>query len=611
MKNKFYSFLVLILAVFYLPTQAQNTYYVDPANALADDSNDGTSITTPWKTLNLSAWTSTIEAPTTIILVSDLNLSSTQTLEWNKTGAIIKGNTADIAIQGMSDADFSSETVYYPPNANFFEIYNNTITFKDIVLKNLRRSVGGTDGGMIKTNHFVNLTLENVTVKNVKIEHNTIGGAINAPGNLTCKNTTFENCIAKRGGAIALNYYGDDARKHVFENCTFKNNSTNYVASASSEETVGGAITIAAKNADISFDDCYFASNEAVGNIAWTAGGAINLVPASAGVFNLTIKNSTFDSNQSQYMGGAIFLNKAGSGTVNTALINNVFYKNSVNTTTASSYANVFECNGNTITGGSLQIINNTFYKNNSEKAQTQSSVFVNSWGANADLIVANNLVLDKMLVAGNWVGNSFQIDDSGGTNLWKTTTIKNNIFDAWEGWNSTPSAIGDALYVNQVALKNHRFTDQNTKWTEAALDESLTVPAQGVPYLKITTSSLALDAGTNEILYAGVNIVPQTDIRGSGITNAKDVGSFESEFDPTSISSDKTIEIYAYPNPFIDKLYLNEKVKGIQVFDVTGKCIVSLQNVSEIDTSNFVEGIYFVKLTDNDGNESVQRLLK
>ncbi len=68
--------------------------------------------------------------------------------------------------------------------------------------------------------------------------------------------------------------------------------------------------------------------------------------------------------------------------------------------------------------------------------------------------------------------------------------------------------------------------------------------------------------------------------------------------------STDRSgIEIY--PNPANDKLYISEKnyaVNSIEVFDVNGRNIKSVEKLSSIDVSNLSNGIYFIRIKTDKG---------
>lgn len=61
-------------------------------------------------------------------------------------------------------------------------------------------------------------------------------------------------------------------------------------------------------------------------------------------------------------------------------------------------------------------------------------------------------------------------------------------------------------------------------------------------------------------------------------------------------LKNESTISIY--PNPVVDKLYINSKepIKEINIYDCTGKLIHNVRNSNTIDVSNIVPGVYLIK---------------
>ena len=82
-----------------------------------------------------------------------------------------------------------------------------------------------------------------------------------------------------------------------------------------------------------------------------------------------------------------------------------------------------------------------------------------------------------------------------------------------------------------------------------------------------------------------------------------------------TAISA---IDLLVYPNPGSDALYIqsgnNNSIKQIDVFDVSGKLIFT-QNESTysttINTSNWVKGVYAVKIQNSNNQFLVKKIVK
>ncbi|MFW5778256.1 MAG: T9SS type A sorting domain-containing protein, partial [Bacteroidota bacterium] len=72
----------------------------------------------------------------------------------------------------------------------------------------------------------------------------------------------------------------------------------------------------------------------------------------------------------------------------------------------------------------------------------------------------------------------------------------------------------------------------------------------------------------------------------------------------PTSISDISQDQLTVYPNPVRSgqMILLGTQVKQVEVFDVTGKLIQSLENTSSVETNTMDRGVYFMRIkTEND----------
>lgn len=73
------------------------------------------------------------------------------------------------------------------------------------------------------------------------------------------------------------------------------------------------------------------------------------------------------------------------------------------------------------------------------------------------------------------------------------------------------------------------------------------------------------------------------------------------SEFDPVSsiLQETETTEINIYPNPSSDILHINGILSNqtIEMYDITGRLLISQKYDKNIDVSNFNRGIYMIKV--------------
>jgi len=158
--------------------------------------------------------------------------------------------------------------------------------------------------------------------------------------------------------------------------------------------------------------------------------------------------------------------------------------------------------------------------------------------------------------------------------------------------------------------------TLNSTPWTaivdQISLVETTNVPAAGEYYYSTTT--LGPD---------GSGFVPGHSFRNSS-TGAWTIGVFGPagvmDTPGTINASSSVASIFAtfsvYPNPVSSSLTISseEMISTVDVINVIGQTVIS-QNVNskltQIATSNLKNGVYFVRVQDNNGNTSVSKILK
>ena len=91
-------------------------------------------------------------------------------------------------------------------------------------------------------------------------------------------------------------------------------------------------------------------------------------------------------------------------------------------------------------------------------------------------------------------------------------------------------------------------------------------------------------------------------------------IGSFSNCNITTSINqASLNFQIDIFPNPFQSHFYIEAsvKLKKISLLDLNGKLIKEFQRTTQIDMSNFLEGIYVVKIEDEEGNIFCRKVIK
>lgn len=80
----------------------------------------------------------------------------------------------------------------------------------------------------------------------------------------------------------------------------------------------------------------------------------------------------------------------------------------------------------------------------------------------------------------------------------------------------------------------------------------------------------------------------------------------------PTSVSDLQENRLQLYPNPVSSgsRVQLAVEALQVEVFDLTGKQVVSLQNTNFIPTEGFNKGVYLVRILSDHGNLQTKRLI-
>lgn len=77
------------------------------------------------------------------------------------------------------------------------------------------------------------------------------------------------------------------------------------------------------------------------------------------------------------------------------------------------------------------------------------------------------------------------------------------------------------------------------------------------------------------------------------------------------STSKVDSLSLSVYPNPVKDILNISIEVDQVEIYNILGQKIVSLTDVSSVDTSNLKNGSYIVKFISSDGLTATKRFFK
>ena len=338
-------------------------------------------------------------------------------------------------------------------------------------------------------------------------EATTYGGAIysNVPLTLTYSNFT-SNTATTQGGGLYLttdadNTYIEDCNftdnqaynagavscfaKASISGCNFKHNIATYVGGAAIlnanvtvsnsnftdniAHTAGGAISIANADGNLTFIDCNFTSNQAIGSS--TSAGAIYLYAGS-----LTISNCDFTSNNANN-GGAIRISRLG---VNTQISGSNFTNN--NATSGHGGAiytdspldisdSNLDGNNATVGGGALYLSGNVIKSNINDCNFTANTACING---GAIFIDGNNVTVINSKFTKNIA------TENGGA----IYVAKNNAIITGCEFKENKAKNGSAIYIRDN-VASATITDCNFTDNVAA--------EHGTVYLKGITSPLKL----------------------------------------------------------------------------------------------------------------------
>ncbi len=188
-----------------------------------------------------------------------------------------------------------------------------------------------------------------------------------------------------------------------------------------------------------------------------------------------------------------------------------------------------------------------------------------------------------------------------------------------------------DSVLMNYDGLYHKRF-NFSARFKPMGMTEPHALVTNGVGcypstsacHIKLAISSLVEGAGqvSNPVNYVSQELSFNWRIGPSCVS----FNSIEEKYNPspgecksflTNISDEQEqFGAIVYPNPSTGKFHLifkGEKADEVEIVDLLGRCIYKspIKNVSEIDVSEMVIGIYFLKLSFKNGHAVIKRIVK
>ena len=66
------------------------------------------------------------------------------------------------------------------------------------------------------------------------------------------------------------------------------------------------------------------------------------------------------------------------------------------------------------------------------------------------------------------------------------------------------------------------------------------------------------------------------------------------------------------YPNPMSDVLHIKgDNIVKVAIFNTFGQEVMAVENRNEIDVTSLLNGLYFIKTTNSNGNATINKVVK
>ena len=233
--------------------------------------------------------------------------------------------------------------------------------------------------------------------------------------------------------------------------------------------------------------------------------------------------------------------------------------------------ANGFYANHHVVTGGSFY--NNTAYRNGTNYNMLSQQITKSS-------ITGNDTTLDCVGI-NHVLHNNISFRYSTQTEIANLGTCINT-FNSF--------SIGSGVTVDATDFLS---TDESLLVAARQVDNSLPT----VNFLKLKQGSDLIDKGVN-LGFAFYGVAP-------------DLGAFESDYLTTVESPETNSERLFYPNPVQQTMYFNQQMSQVEVSDIQGKSIFSGVYVHQLNLSKLKNGLYLIKVKQEDGTSLMQKFIK
>ncbi len=266
-----------------------------------------------------------------------------------------------------------------------------------------------------------------------------------------------------------------------------------------------------------------------------------------------------------------------------------------------------------------------------------------NITSSNAYLYVDNNTIANAGIDAENLCGLEYSLSantpESYETGVWTLTSGGNGTFDNDSLNSATFTADADNTYILTWTISNGScqssdnvqitLAEDNEAPTMTCIDNK-TVTANAFHYYVVNNTEFdptnisdncGIDSTVNDFnntntlanaqLSEGMHLIKWTTVDNNGNDT---ICSYTITVNPygTEIYNVSSDNISIFPNPTFGIVNINTSFNNytLEITDVTGKKLLSENNVKTIDMSEFVSGIYFIKINTDD-KIYVQKIIK
>jgi len=409
--------------------------------------------------------------------------------------------------------------------------------------------------------------LDNITIENNIIENNGTsepdqrGGGISLEGNnVTIQNNIIRNNKAGRGAAIGVT---DNTTNFLIADNRIENN-TGY-------DDHGGGVSIYGTG---TITRNIFDGNIAAADpeITWGWGGALLIFADSETTTSVTLSHNVYRNNSAPDRGGAVFVDDGATVIMEHELI----YNNTSGKSGAAIYVDAYTNIPSTLSMSNCTVANN---------ANTGAALFVQGSVAHVEnCIFWNN-------------GSDFETyDDEVPAELTVNYTLTQ------QGFTGTENISSDPLFANatngdfHVKSKAGRFDPQTGQ------------------FVNDNVNSPAIDAGNPTSDYSNE---PQPN--GNRVNLGRYGNTAEASKSEITgiIETDESQNITVYPNPTSGELRIESvdiRVESVDIFDIYGRKVATKFPSKNLegwqpkadgvvfDISNLSAGIYFIKITTENG---------